>query len=152
MNGKYENSKVLRHAKQNILNHNIETVRRLTPKIRACATYERFLEFLRNAKQMNPDIPTKSSIMVGLGETKEAIIETIGDLRANQEDIMTIGRYLEPTNCHLKVEKYGTPQEFNELKRIAISKGLSHCESGPLVRSSYYADEQVYAAKINVNV
>ena len=150
MNGEYDNLKTLMDAKPDILNHNIETVSRLTPRIRARATYERSLEFLRRAKQMNPSIPTKSSIMIGLGETKEEIIETMDDLRANDVDIMTIGQYLQPTKRHLKVQKYWSPEEFNELKEIAMSKGFSHCEAGPLVRSSYHADEQVKAAKANV--
>ncbi|WP_257349552.1 lipoyl synthase [Pseudalkalibacillus decolorationis] len=146
MMGRYENLKTLMDAKPDILNHNIETVKRLTPRIRARATYERSLEFLRRAKEMQPEIPTKSSIMIGLGETKEEIIETMDDLRANNVDIMTIGQYLQPTKKHLKVIKYYHPDEFAELKEIALSKGFSHCESGPLVRSSYHADEQVNAA------
>lgn len=143
MNGEYENLKILMDAKPDILNHNIETVRRLTPRVRARATYERSLEFLKRAKQMNSSIPTKSSVMIGLGETKEEIIETMDDLRANNVDIMTIGQYLQPTKRHLIVKKYWSPQEFDELKEIALSKGFSHCEAGPLVRSSYHADEQV---------
>jgi lipoic acid synthetase len=149
MNGEYDNLKTLMDAKPNILNHNIETVKSLSPKIRARATYERSLEFLRRAKEMNPAIPTKSSIMIGLGETKDEIIETMDDLRKNNVDIMTIGQYLQPTKHHLKVQKYWSPREFEELKNIAMSKGFSHCEAGPLVRSSYHADEQVNAAKAN---
>jgi lipoyl synthase len=151
MKGEYNNLKTLMDAGPDILNHNIETVERLSPKIRARATYERSLEFLRRAKQMNAAIPTKSSIMIGLGETKEEIIETMDDLRANHVDIMTIGQYLQPTKHHVKVQKYWSPQEFEELKMIAMSKGFSHCEAGPLVRSSYHADEQVNAAKANVS-
>ncbi|WP_077619247.1 lipoyl synthase [Bacillus sinesaloumensis] len=149
MGGVYENLKTLMDAKPDIMNHNIETVRRLSDRVRARAKYDRSLEFLRRAKEMNPDIPTKSSIMIGLGETKEDIIETMDDLRANNVDIMTIGQYLQPTKKHLKVEKYYHPDEFAELKEIALSKGFSHCEAGPLVRSSYHADEQVNAAKSN---
>jgi lipoyl synthase len=149
MNGNYEDLKTLMDAKPDILNHNIETVKRLTPRVRARATYERSLEFLRRAKEMEPSIPTKSSIMIGLGETKEEIIETMDDLRANNVDIMTIGQYLQPTKRHLKVQKYWSPEEFAELKEIALSKGFSHCEAGPLVRSSYHADEQVNAANAN---
>lgn len=149
MKGEYGNLKTLMDARPDILNHNIETVKRLSPKIRARATYERSLEFLRRAKEMNAAIPTKSSIMIGLGETKEEIIETMDDLRANHVDIMTIGQYLQPTKHHVKVQKYWRPQEFEELKVIAMSKGFSHCEAGPLVRSSYHADEQVHAAKAN---
>ena len=150
MKGEYENLKTLMDAKPDILNHNIETVKRLSPSIRARATYERSLELLRRAKEMYASIPTKSSIMIGLGETKEEIIETMDDLRANHVDIMTIGQYLQPTKHHLKVQKYWSPQEFEELKTIAMSKGFSHCEAGPLVRSSYHADEQVNAANVTV--
>lgn len=146
MGGVEENLRTLMDARPDILNHNIETVRRLTPRVRARATYERSLEFLRRAKEMQPDIPTKSSLMIGLGETWDEIIEVMDDLRANNVDIMTIGQYLQPTKKHLNVVKYYTPDEFNELKEIAMSKGFSHCESGPLVRSSYHADEQVNAA------
>jgi lipoyl synthase len=146
MGGVYENLKTLMDARPDILNHNIETVRRLTPRVRARATYERSLEFLRRAKELQPDIPTKSSLMVGLGETREEILETMDDLRANGVDIITIGQYLQPTRNHLKVVKYYHPDEFRELRDIALSKGFSHCEAGPLVRSSYHADEQVNAA------
>ncbi|KQU20761.1 lipoyl synthase [Bacillus sp. Leaf13] len=149
LNGEYDNLKTLMDTRPDILNHNIETVKRLSPKVRARATYERSLEFLKRAKQMNSTIPTKSSIMIGLGETKEEIMETMDDLRANEVDIMTIGQYLQPTKRHLKVEKYWSPEEFEELKNIAMSKGFSHCEAGPLVRSSYHADEQVRATKAN---
>ncbi|MFE4243044.1 lipoyl synthase [Peribacillus butanolivorans] len=149
LNGEYDNLKTLMDTRPDILNHNIETVKRLSPQVRARATYERSLEFLRRAKLMNATIPTKSSIMIGLGETKEEIMETMDDLRANNVEIMTIGQYLQPTKRHLKVQKYWSPEEFEELKNIALSKGFSHCEAGPLVRSSYHADEQVRAAKAN---
>jgi lipoic acid synthetase len=149
MLGDFDALKTLMDAKPDIMNHNIETVRRLSPRVRARATYERTMEFLRRAKEMNANIPTKSSLMIGLGETWEEIIETMDDLRANNVDIMTIGQYLQPTKKHLKVQKYYTPEEFKELRDIAFSKGFKHCESGPLVRSSYHADEQVNAAAQN---
>ncbi|WP_285768366.1 lipoyl synthase [Peribacillus sp. SI8-4] len=149
MGGLHENIKTLMDAKPDILNHNIETVRRLSDRVRAQAKYERSLELLRRAKELYPEIPTKSSLMVGLGETREEILETMDDLRANNVDIMTIGQYLQPTKKHLKVLKYYTPEEFSELKDRALEKGFSHCESGPLVRSSYHADEQVNAAAKN---
>lgn len=152
MKGDHESLKTLMDAKPDIFNHNIETVRRLTKKVRARAKYDRSLELLKRVKDMSPNTPTKSSIMVGLGETKEEIIEAMDDLRAHNVDIMTIGQYLQPTKKHLKVQKYWHPEEFAELKEIALSKGFSHCESGPLVRSSYHADEQVNAAqKANAN-
>jgi lipoyl synthase len=150
MHGKIENLQTLMDAKPDIMNHNIETVKRLTPRVRARATYERSLEFLRRAKEMDASIPTKSSLMIGLGETKEEIIETMDDLRANDVDIMTIGQYLQPTKKHIKVQKYYHPDEFQAFKEIALSKGFKHCESGPLVRSSYHADEQVGAAQQNM--
>jgi lipoic acid synthetase len=84
--------------------------------------------------------------MIGLGETKEELIQAMDDLRSNHVEILTIGQYLQPTKKHLKVEKYYSPDEFKELKDIAMTKGFSHCEAGPLVRSSYHADEQVNAA------
>ncbi|KAB7707256.1 lipoyl synthase [Bacillus aerolatus] len=146
MGGIEENLKMLMDARPDILNHNIETVKRLTPRVRARATYDRSLEFLRRAKEMQPDIPTKSSIMIGLGETKEEIIEAMDDLRVHNVDIVTIGQYLQPSKKHLKVQKYYHPDEFAELRDIAMTKGFSHCEAGPLVRSSYHADEQVNAA------
>ncbi|MBP2240435.1 lipoic acid synthetase [Cytobacillus eiseniae] len=146
MGGVLENLKMLMDARPDILNHNIETVERLTPRVRARAKYHRSLELLRRAKELQPNIPTKSSLMIGIGETKEEIIETMDALRANHVDIMTIGQYLQPSKNHLKVEKYYHPDEFKELKEIALSKGFNHCEAGPLVRSSYHADEQVNAA------
>ncbi|MGZ9773942.1 lipoyl synthase [Bacillus toyonensis] len=147
MGGVEENLKMLMDAKPDILNHNIETVRRLSNRVRARAKYDRSLEFLRRAKEMQPDIPTKSSIMVGLGETREDLIEAMDDLRANNVDILTLGQYLQPSKKHLPVLKYYPPAEFADLKEIALSKGFSHCEAGPLVRSSYHADEQVRSAK-----
>lgn len=146
LGGIEENLKILMDAKPDILNHNIETVRSLTPRVRARATYDRSLEFLRRAKEMQPDIPTKSSLMIGLGETWDEIIEVMDDLRANDVDIMTIGQYLQPTKKHLPVKKYYSPLEFGKLRKIAMSKGFKHCEAGPLVRSSYHADEQVNEA------
>ncbi|WP_042352225.1 lipoyl synthase [Bacillus massiliigorillae] len=146
MGGEFDNLKMLMDAKPDILNHNIETVRRLSDRVRARAKYDRSLKFLQQAKELQPDIPTKSSLMVGLGETFDDIIETMDDLRAHDVDIMTIGQYLQPSKKHLPVLKYYSPQEFAELKEIAMQKGFSHCESGPLVRSSYHADEQVNAA------
>ncbi|QDI91322.1 lipoyl synthase [Salicibibacter halophilus] len=148
MMGLHDNLKTLMEARPNILNHNIETVRRLTKKVRARATYDRSLEFLRYSKELHPDIPTKSSLMIGLGETPEEIEEVMDDLRAQDVDIMTIGQYLQPTKKHLDVKKYYTPEEFARFKEIAMQKGFRHCEAGPLVRSSYHADEQVNKAQV----
>ncbi|RYG72389.1 lipoyl synthase [Lentibacillus lipolyticus] len=146
MKGDYESLYTLMNSEPDIFNHNIETVRRLTKRVRAIATYDRSLKLLERVKEIAPNTPTKSSIMVGLGETKEEIVEAMDDLRAHNVDIMTIGQYLQPTKKHLNIERYYHPDEFEELKQIALEKGFSHCESGPLVRSSYHADEQVSAA------
>lgn len=146
MKGDYENLSMLMDSGPDIFNHNIETVRRLTKRVRAIAKYERSLELLQRVKNISPETPTKSSIMVGLGETKEEILEAMDDLLAHNVDILTIGQYLQPTKTHLKVERYYHPDEFKELEQIALEKGFKHCKSGPLVRSSYHADEQVSAA------
>lgn len=146
MKGDYKSLYTLMSGKPDIFNHNIETVRRLTKRVRAVAMYDRSLELLRRVKEIAPDVPTKSSMMLGLGETKEEILETMDDLLDNNVDIMAIGQYLQPTRNHLEVERYYHPDEFAELKEIAFEKGFRHCESGPLVRSSYHADEQVNAA------
>ena len=146
LGGVEENLITLMDAKPDILNHNIETVRRLTPRVRARATYDRSLSFLKQAKELQPDIPTKSSLMIGLGEEWDEILDVMDDLRRNHVDIMTIGQYLQPTKKHLPVKKYYSPLEFGKLRKIAMSKGFKHCEAGPLVRSSYHADEQVNEA------
>ncbi|MCD5325151.1 MULTISPECIES: lipoyl synthase [Pontibacillus] len=143
MAGDYESLRMLMDAGPDIFNHNIETVRRLTPRVRSKATYDRSLELLQRVKEVAPNTPTKSSIMVGLGETKEEIMQAMDDLLAHDVDIMTIGQYLQPTKKHLKVERYYHPDEFEELRQIAMEKGFQHCQAGPLVRSSYHADEQV---------
>ncbi|WP_211655134.1 lipoyl synthase [Planococcus alpniumensis] len=143
MKGDYESLHMLMSSEPDIFNHNIETVRRLTKRVRARATYDRSLELLLRVKEIAPHVPTKSSIMVGLGETKEEIIEAMDDLLAHKVDIMTIGQYLQPTLKHLDVVRYYHPDEFQELKDIALAKGFKHCEAGPMVRSSYHADEQV---------
>ncbi|QTN00633.1 lipoyl synthase [Sediminibacillus dalangtanensis] len=143
MKGDYESLHTLMDSGPDIFNHNIETVRRLTKRVRAIAMYDRSLQLLERVKEIAPDTPTKSSIMVGLGETKEEIMEAMDDLLAHKVDIMTIGQYLQPTKKHLNVERYYHPDEFEELKQIALEKGFKHCEAGPMVRSSYHADEQV---------
>ncbi|SDJ99200.1 lipoyl synthase [Sediminibacillus albus] len=143
MKGDYESLHTLMDSEPDIFNHNIETVRRLTKRVRAIAMYDRSLQLLERVKEIAPNTPTKSSIMVGLGETKEEILEAMDDLLAHKVDIMAIGQYLQPTKKHLNVERYYHPDEFEELKQIALKKGFKHCEAGPMVRSSYHADEQV---------
>ncbi|MCM3700785.1 lipoyl synthase [Paenibacillus macerans] len=145
--GDEEALRIVMEAKPDILNHNIETVERLSDRVRAKAKYRRSLELLQRAKAMKPDIPTKSSIMLGVGEEWEEILQAMDDLRAVDCDILTIGQYLQPTPQHLRVEKYYTPEQFAALKEEGMKRGFSHVESGPLVRSSYHAHEQVKSAK-----
>jgi lipoic acid synthetase len=147
--GNWDALKVVMDAKPDILNHNIETVRRLSDRVRSKAKYDRSLELLRRAKEMQPQIPTKSSIMVGVGETFEEVLEAMRDLRENDVDIVTIGQYLQPTKKHLKIQRYYTPEEFERFKEEGLKMGFSHVESGPLVRSSYHAHEQVQSARAN---
>jgi lipoic acid synthetase len=144
MGGVFENIKTIMDAKPDILNHNIEAVERISPMVRARAKYDRSLELLRRAKELQPLIPTKSSLMVGLGETKEEILKTMDDLRANDVDIMTIGQYLQPTQKHLPVHRFVHPDEFAELREIGYEFGFDYVESGPLVRSSYHSEKHVF--------
>lgn len=145
--GREEPLKIVMDARPDILNHNVETVERLSDRVRSKAKYRRSLELLARAKAMRPDIPTKSSIMLGVGEEWEEILRTMDDLRAADCDILTIGQYLQPTRKHLKVEKYYTPEQFARLKEEGMKRGFRHVESGPLVRSSYHAHEQVKSAE-----
>jgi len=145
--GNWDALKIVMDAKPDILNHNIETVERLSDRVRSKAKYHRSLELLKRAKEMQPHIPTKSSIMVGVGETYDEVIEAMKDLRAHDVDIVTIGQYLQPTKKHLKIERYYTPEEFASFKEAGMAMGFSHVESGPLVRSSYHAHEQVQSAR-----
>ncbi|NGQ96942.1 lipoyl synthase [Brevibacillus sp. SYP-B805] len=145
--GNWDALKTVMDARPDVLNHNIEAVRRLSDRVRARAKYDRTLELLKRAKEMQPDIPTKSSLMIGVGETFEEILETMDDLRAVDVNIMTIGQYLQPTKKHLPVEKYYHPDEFKALKEEGMKRGFSHVEAGPLVRSSYHAHEQAHAAR-----
>ncbi|MEM7726066.1 MAG: lipoyl synthase [Cyanobacteria bacterium P01_A01_bin.45] len=136
-----ERIKMLVQAKPACYNHNLETVKRLQDPVRRGAKYERSLRLLQIVKEMDDSIPTKSGLMLGLGETKEEILETMTDLRQIQCDRLTIGQYMRPSLAHLPVQKYWTPEEFNELGKIAENMGFNHVRSGPLVRSSYHAGE-----------
>jgi lipoic acid synthetase len=146
LDGSAESLQIIMDARPDILNHNVETVRRLQRKVRAKAFYERSLEVLERAKAMMPDGLTKSSMMLGLGETREEISETLRDLRAIGCDVVTIGQYLRPSDFHLPIVRYVTPAEFAEIKVEGQALGFRHVESGPLVRSSYHAHEQVQRA------
>lgn len=128
-------------ANPDVLNHNIETVSSLYPRVRPEAVYERSLNLMKNAKAMDPRIPVKSGIMVGLGETVAEIEQTLFDLLSHGCDIVTIGQYLQPTKHHLKVEKFYSPEEFTLLEQMARHAGFLKIASGPFVRSSYHAKE-----------
>jgi len=131
-----------------IYNHNTETVPRLYKRARPGGRYERVMQIFRFAKQVAPQIPTKSGIIVGLGETKEELVAVMRDLRAVDVDILTLGQYLRPSDGHLPLDRYYTPEEFRELRTIGMGLGFRHVEAGPLVRSSYHAWEQVQAAGV----
>ena len=135
-------------AKPDVLNHNIETVRSLFTKVRAKGNYDLSLEFLAKAKEIDSSIATKSGIMVGLGETKDELIATMEDLRAVDCNLLTIGQYLQPSKKHIPINRFYTPEEFKELEKIGLEMGFNHVASGPLVRSSYHADDQHRAAKM----
>ena len=130
-------------ARPDVLNHNIETVPRLYRMVRLGARYERSLEMLAYAKSVDPSIPTKSGLMMGLGETSDEVLEVMRDLRAHGVSIFTLGQYLRPSPKHLPILRYVAPEEFAELKAAGKAMGFEHVEAGPLVRSSYHASEQV---------
>ena len=133
-------------ARPNVVNHNIESSRRVFPRVRPRGDYQRSLELLARAKEFDPTLPTKSGIIVGMGEEWEEVVDTMKDLRGVGCDLLTIGQYLRPSQKHLPIDRYYTPAEFNELRVIGESLGFKHVASGPLVRSSYHADQQHAAA------
>lgn len=141
--GDEEALRTVMDASPDVLNHNIETVPRLYRQVRMGARYERSLELLSRARKINPEIPTKSGIMVGLGESDEEVIETLRDMRGHGVEIATIGQYLRPMPMNLPVLRYVTPEEFAGFKRAGLAMGFKHVESGPLVRSSYHAHEAI---------
>jgi lipoic acid synthetase len=130
-------------AEPDVLNHNVETVPRLFRQIQPWDSYEMSLELLRRAKEMDPNVLTKSGLMVGLGERHDELLEVMRDLTAIDVDVLTIGQYLAPSQRHAPLERYYTPEEFAELKRAGEALGIRHVESGPLVRSSYHARDQL---------
>ena len=132
-------------ARPDILNHNIETVPRLYRTVRVGSDYARSLTMLRHAGSVRPAIPTKSGIMLGLGETDAEIYATLADLREHGVDILTVGQYLRPSPDHLAIQKYYAPEEFERIREHGRQLGFRHVESGALVRSSYHADEGVAA-------
>ena len=134
-------------AQPEILNHNTETVPRLYRTVRPQGKFMRSMELLQRAKQMDPLALTKSGIMLGLGETKDEILQVMDALRAHDADIMTMGQYLQPSRFHLPIERYYTPEEFDALKEEGLQRGFKWVESGPLVRSSYHADGQAHLSR-----
>ena len=140
--GKWENLQRIIDVAPEIVSHNIETVRRLTKKIRIQAKYNRSLELLLRLKKGG--MKTKSGLMLGLGETEEEVVETMQDLRSVEVDILTLGQYLQPTPKHAEVKDFITPEKFEEFQKLGIEMGFRYVESGPLVRSSYHAEKHLF--------
>lgn len=139
--GKWENLQRIIDVKPDIVSHNIETVKRLTPQVRIQAKYDRSLEVLRRVKEAG--IRTKSGIMVGLGESEEEVMQAMDDLRGVKCDVVTVGQYLQPTPKNLPVKEFVHPDQFARYREAAVAKGFLYVESGPLVRSSYHAEKHV---------
>jgi lipoic acid synthetase len=146
--GNVDSIRTVLEAGPDIYNHNTETVPRLYKKARPGGRYERVMEIFRTAKRIAPHIPTKTGVIVGMGETNEELVEVMKDLRAVDVDILTIGQYLRPSNDHIPLDRYVTPEEFRWFYQQGMALGFKHVESAPLVRSSYHAWEQVQAAGV----
>jgi len=140
--GKWENLQRIIDAAPEIVSHNLETVRRLTKQVRIQAKYDRSLEVLLRLKKGS--MRTKSGVMLGLGESRSEVIETMEDLRSVGTDVLTLGQYLQPTKKHLPVVEFIRPQQFNEYKELGLKMGYRYVESGPLVRSSYHAEKHLF--------
>jgi lipoic acid synthetase len=146
--GSHTAMEIVMEARPDVLNHNTETVPRLYRQVRLGAQYARSLDMLAHAKRLAPDIPTKSGLMLGLGETTEEVLAVMRDLRAHHVDILTLGQYLRPSPKHLPIVRYVPPPEFDELRRAGDAMGFEHVEAGPLVRSSYHAAESVRSGAV----
>jgi lipoic acid synthetase len=146
--GNEDSIRAVLEAEPEIYNHNTETVPRLYKKARPGGRYARVMEIFRFAKRVAPDIPTKTGIILGMGETIEEVVAVMRDLREVDVDILTLGQYLRPSNNHIALDRYYTPEEFRYLYDVGMEMGFRHVESGPLVRSSYHAWEQVQAAGV----
>ncbi len=146
--GNVDSIRAVLEARPEIYNHNTETVPRLYKKARPGGRYERVMEIFRTAKRIAPDIPTKTGIILGMGETNEEVVEVMRDLRAVHVDILTLGQYLRPSDGHIALDRFVTPDEFSWFRTVGMEMGFRHVESGPLVRSSYHAWEQVQAAGV----
>lgn len=144
--GNWEALETVMAARPDTLNHNIETVRRIFDRVRPKGDFAQSLELLARVKEIDPSAVTKSGMMVGLGETWEEILVNMRELRSVNCDLLTIGQYLRPSEKHIALAKWYTPEEFEELKQEGLALGFKHVASGPLVRSSYHADEQHEAA------
>ncbi len=131
-------------ARPEVVAHNVETVARLYPRVRPQAVYDRSLEVLRRIKERAPDLVCKTSVMLGLGETRDEVLGALRDIRAQGTDVITLGQYLRPSPLHLPIERYWSPAEFAELRDAGLAMGFRHVESGPLVRSSYHAERSVH--------
>jgi lipoic acid synthetase len=134
-----------------VFNHNLETVPRLYKQARPGADYQWSLKLIQTFKQANPNVPTKSGIMLGLGEELDEVREVMRDLREHDCDMLTLGQYLQPSKFHLPVIRYVTPAEFNQLREDALKMGFSNVASGPMVRSSYHADQQAAGKVLELN-
>lgn len=145
--GNWDDLRTVLDARPAVLNHNIETVRSVFKSVRAKGDYDLSLELLRVSKQSHADIPTKSGIMVGLGETRDEITQTMADLRAHDVDLLTVGQYLRPSKDHVKMDRFYHPNEFKEIEEEGMAMGFKYVASGPLVRSSYHAEDQLDAAR-----
>lgn len=139
---------ILNVSPPDVFNHNLENVPRLYRKVRPGAKYEASLNLLQRFKQLHPEIPTKSGLMVGLGETNAEIIEVMRDLRSHGVTMLTLGQYLQPSRHHLAVQRYVSPAEFDEMKAEALAMGFTHAACGPFVRSSYHADLQAKGEEV----
>ena len=146
--GNEDSIRTVLEARPEIYNHNTETVPRLYKKARPGGRYPRVMEIFRLAKRIAPDIPTKTGIILGMGETIEEVVAVMHDLRAVDVDILTLGQYLRPSENHIALDRYYTPDEFRYLRDVGMEMGFKHVESSPLVRSSYHAWEQVQAAGV----
>jgi lipoyl synthase len=146
--GNEDSIRAVLEAGPDIYNHNTETVPRLYKKCRPGGRYERVMNIFRTAKRIAPHIPTKTGIILGMGETIEEVEVVMRDLRDIDVDLLTLGQYLRPTDSHIKLDRYVTPEEFRRLRDVGMAMGFRHVESGPLVRSSYHAWEQVQAAGV----
>ena len=146
--GNEESIRAVLEAGPEIYNHNTETVPRLYKKARPGGRYPRVMEIFRLAKRLAPEIPTKTGMILGMGETIEEVVEVMRDLREVDVDILTLGQYLRPSDKHIALDRYYTPAEFRQLYEVGMEMGFRHVESGPLVRSSYHAWEQVQAAGV----